>query len=365
MKKQSSIINAQKEELEMQQKALDKLFKSCDEMHKEIANLSELSNKRADDILTRAKKANSTADFCKRFVDEQNRLAKHDYWLNLPDNLYVQELSDWFKRVMGETLELDNPITFNQKIQWLKLFDTTPEKTQLSDKYLVREWVKGKIGDKYLTKLYGVWDNFDDIDFDSLPDKFVLKANHGCAFNFIVPDKSEMDRSDARYKFASWLKFNYAFRGLEPQYCNIKPLIIAEEYLENDGKDLYDYKIWCFDGKPTYIQFIRERNHGGIKMAFFDTEWNKMPFVYNYPRIESDVEKPENLDEMLDIAKTLCEGFCYVCVDLYHLNDNSIKFGEMTFTRANGTCRWTPPEYNEIIGSMIKLPEKKPFIKEI
>lgn len=312
----------------------------------------------------KSKKAEIDARYCKSILTEQAKIAKHDYLKSSPESVYIQELSDWFTHATGETLELDNPKTFNQKVQWLKLFDTTPLKTQLSDKYLVRDWVREKIGDKYLTELLGVWDNFDDIDFSLLPERFVLKGNHGCAFNYIVPDKSKLNISDARYKFTSWMKINYAYRGFEPQYLNIKPVIIAEEYLENDGDDLYDYKIWCFGGEPKFIQFIRERNKGGTKMAYFDTDWNKQPFVSNNIRIEDEIEKPKNLDEMLEIARILSKDFCYVCVDLYHLNDGTIKFGEMTFTRANGACHWNPPEYNTIIGDMITLPEKKPFFKE-
>lgn len=155
------------------------------------------------------------------------------------------------------------------------------------------------------------------------------------------------------------MKVNYAYRwGMEPQYKNIKPRIIAEEYLENDDHDLYDYKIWCFGGEPKYIQFLSERNTNGLKMAFYDTQWNRQEFVYDHPRLNHEAEKPDNLDEMLEIAAKLAKDFCHVRVDLYHLNNGEIKFGEMTFTSCSGSCNWDPPEYNKILGDMITLPEK-------
>lgn len=357
-KKQRELIKAQEKEIELLKKEQDRQFEIIEMQQDKIKKqLEELSEK--------SKRAYSLANLSYNYVAYNQKMEKHDYYRETPAKFYVQELSDWFFGATGEILELESPKTYDQKIQWLKIYDTTPLKTQLTDKYLVRDWVKEKIGEKYLTRLLGVWDSFDDIDFDALPDKFVLKANHGCAFNYIVSDKSKMNKSDARFKFYNWLKINYAYRwGMEPQYRDIQPKIIAEEYLENDDKDLYDYKFWCFNGKPEYIQFLSERNKGGLKMAFFDTEWNKMPFVYDHPRLDHEVEKPENLDEMLEIAKTLSQGFCHVRVDLYRLNDGTVKFGEMTFTSCSGTCHWDPPEYNEILGDLIKLPEKTNFFEE-
>lgn len=348
-------IKEQKKEiksLEKSQKALLARIQKLEEQQKSMGKTVAANDKRSRDAFSRAK-------FAKLWVDDKIRMEKHDYYRDTPKRFYIQELSDWFMHVRGEKLELDNPVTYDQKIQWLKIFDSTPLKTQLTDKYLVREWVADKIGEKYLTKLLGVWDDFDDIDFDTLPDKFVLKATHGCGFNYIVTDKAAMNKSDARYKFKQWMKVNYAYRwGMEPQYKNIKPRIIAEEYLENDDHDLYDYKIWCFGGEPKYIQFLSERNTNGLKMAFYDTKWNRQEFVYDHPRLNHEAEKPDNLDEMLEIAAKLAKDFCHVRVDLYHLNNGEIKFGEMTFTSCSGSCNWDPPEYNKILGDMITLPEK-------
>lgn len=354
-----------KKNTEKELKELKKLVKKQQKSISEFESTLKELQKSNKELSEKLRTTTSIANYCRDNVRDYLKAEKAEYYKNTPAKYYVQELKDWFKTATGETLDLENPITYNQKIQWLKVYDTTPLKTQLTDKYLVRDWVKDKIGEKYLTKLLGVWHNFDDIDFDSLPDKFVLKANHGCGFNYIVPDKSKFNRSDARFKFQKWMKVNFAYYwGIEPQYRDIEPLIIAEEYLENDNKDLYDYKFWCFNGKPMYIQFLSERNISGLKMAFFDTEWNKLDFVYDHPRLRRDVEKPENLDEMLKIAETLSNGFAHVRVDLYRLNSGEIKFGEMTFTSCSGACHWTPPEYNEKLGALITLPEKTEFFKE-
>lgn len=269
-------------------------------------------------------------------------------------------LKAWVLKMTGKELNLDNPQTYNEKIQWMKLYDSTPLKTRLTDKYLVREWVKEKIGEKYLVSLLGVWDKFDDIDFDKLPQKFVLKCNHGCGMNIIVTDKSMFNKEDAKKKINSWMDTDFSVRnGLELHYKAIRPKIIAEEYLENDNNELYDYKIWCFNGNPEYIQFISERkSSSGYKMAFFDQNWEKQSFVSNHTLIEKKIEKPSNLDEMLRLSSILSKEFSYVRVDFYRLNDGTLKFGEMTFTPASGTCKWNPAEMDLKMGQLINLPKK-------
>lgn len=283
------------------------------------------------------------------------------YYENLKIEKYEKEITEWFQLTTGEKLNLDKPKTYNEKIQWLKLYDSTPLKTQLSDKYRVREWVKEKIGEEYLIPLLGVWDSFDEIDFDVLPNKFVLKANHGCGWNIIVTDKSTFDKETAKEKFDVWMQTNFAYSvGLELQYLNIEPKIIAEEYIENFDEDVNDYKVFCFHGKADSIMMLTERKKG-LKMSFYDLEWNQLPFTYSYPRNPEVTPKPENLEQLIQLAETLAEGFAHVRVDFYILNDGQIKFGEMTFTSGSGTCKWNPKEQNEIYGKMIELPEKSPI----
>lgn len=283
----------------------------------------------------------------------------YEFYKNLKSKRYSKELKEWFKKRTGKKLNLKKPKTFNEKIQWIKLYDNTLLKTRLADKYLVRDWVKEKIGEEYLIPLLGVWDKFDYIDFEKLPDKFVLKANHGCGWNVIVKDKSTFDIAEAKKKFDRWMKINYAFfSGLEMHYKDIHPKIIAEQYIENGDGDLYDYKVWCFNGKPKYIMFLAERQTN-LKMAFYDTSWNLLPLVNSYPKYDNEVLKPGNLDELLKISEILCKNFSYVRVDFYRLDDGTFKFGEMTFTSFSGVCKWDPPEYDLILGQLIALPVKK------
>ena len=270
---------------------------------------------------------------------------------------YKKEIEDWYRNVSkNRYFNIDYPLTFNEKIQWLKLYDSTPIKTRLADKYLVREWVKEKIGEKYLIKLLGVYDTFDEIDFKKLPKQFVIKCNHGCGYNIIVKDKSKLDIKEAREKINAWMKENYAFRfGCELQYRDIKPKIIVEKYLTNNGKNLYDYKFWCFNGKVKYMQF-RDEYSSNLKMAFYDLNWNKQPFYYDHMLYDQELLKPNNYDEMIKIATKCCQGFPFVCVDLYRLNDGTIKFGEMTFTRTSGSAHWNDEKYNRMLGKILKLP---------
>lgn len=274
-----------------------------------------------------------------------------------PDEKRSTALKDWFFECTGETLNLENPQTFNEKIQWLKLYDSTPLKNRLVDKYAVRGWIKEKIGEQYLVPLLGVWDRFEDIDFDTLPEKFVLKCNHGSGYNIIVTDKSKLDWGGVERRIKSWMDEEFAFRnGFELQYSSISRKIIAEKYIENCDRDLYDYKFWCFDGKVRYIQFISERFTNGAVMAFYDRNWKKQDFVYNHPLDQKTIDKPDNLELMIKLAEKLAQGFCYVRVDFYDVN-NRIYFGEMTFTSDSGTGRWIPEEMNLVFGKMIKLPK--------
>ena len=306
--------------------------------------------------------AKTTAPAQKKPVKATGPVKKdYAYYSTLPPEKFPEELKLWYKRVMKEELDLDNPKTYNEKIQWMKLYDSTPLKTRLADKYLVRDWVKKKIGEEYLIPLLGVWESFDEIDFDKLPNQFVLKANHGCGWNIIVKDKSTFDKEEARKQFDVWMHTNFAFKwGLELLYMNIPPKIIAEEYLENNDDDLYDYKVFCFDGKAESVMFLSNRQQE-LRMSFYDLQWNKLPFVYSHPQNLDEVPKPKNLELMINLAEKLAEGFPHVRTDFYVLNDGSIKFGEMTFTSASGTCKWNIPEQDEVYGDLIKLPPKSPI----
>ncbi len=281
--------------------------------------------------------------------------------LYLTEAEYPAYLKDWFFKKTGQELNLDNPQTFNEKIQWMKLYDSTPIKTRLADKYLVRDWVKEKIGEEYLIPLIGVWEKFEDIDFDKLPDKFVLKANHGSGWNIIVTDKQKFDKEDAKHKFDEWLHTNFAFKaGLELHYKDIKPLIIAEKYIETEDCDLKDYKFLCFNGEVKYVWVDKDR-YSDHKRNLYDINWNLLPkkisegHVYNN---FSPCPRPNNYDKMVEFSKFLSKDFPFVRVDFYE-NNNNLYFGEMTFTSATGTHIFTPESFNLELGKLIELPKNK------
>ncbi len=349
LKKQDALISEHKAESDRQ---LQEAVRSSD---RKLAEEKEL-NRRLNEQLSR--EINKNYIQMKNIEKDLKSRISYKYIQGLHKDDYKRALTEWLYESVGEVGDLDNPRTFNEKIQWMKLHSENDLYTRLADKYLVRDWVAEKIGEEYLIPLIGAWDSFDDIDFDKFPEKFVLKANHGCKYNYIVYDKSKFNQNDARNKFARWMKENFAWNSLELHYKNIPKKIIAEEYLENSDKNLNDYKIFCFNGKPEYIMYVTDRMDS-IKSAFYDLDWNLMPFVFNFPRYTGEVERPPQLEEMIRLAGILAEGFPHVRVDFYALNDGSIKFGEMTFTTSSGFCRWEPKEYNRILGDMIELPMDK------
>jgi len=294
--------------------------------------------------------------YCRLSAMDQDISYRFEMGLHRDD--YRRALEDWYYSRTHLRLDLDNPQTFNEKIQWLKLYDSTPIKTRLSDKFLVRDWVCKTVGRKYVTPLLGVWDDFDAIDFDTLPKRFVLKATHGSGWNMIVKDKSSFQPSVAKFKFDAWMRTNFAFwAGLELHYVNIQPRIIAETYLENDGGDLPDYKVWCFDGEPHYVMLVVGRATGARK-AFYDLDWALQSFVYDHPRLEETVPRPDNLQEIIELARELSRGFCHSRVDIYRLDDGSLRFGEITFTSSSGIAKWNPRSADLAMGRLLTLPDR-------
>ena len=282
----------------------------------------------------------------------------YDFCKSVSSRDYIPALIAWYYQATGMYLNLDSPQTFNEKIQWLKLYDSTPLKTRLADKYLVRDWVAEKIGSQYLIPLLGAWDKFDDIDFDSLPNRFVLKANHGCGWNIIVTDKSNLDIKGANSKLDIWMGKKFGVRGLELHYFNITPKIIAEQFLDG-GDDLKDYKFLCFGGEVKYV-WVDSSRYTDHRRDVFDLRWNHQPFTIKFPNADSTPPRPNNLEKMIELARILCQGFAHVRVDFYDVN-NVIYFGEMTFTSGNGEENIEPIEFNYKMGEWIKLPEPTVF----
>lgn len=271
-------------------------------------------------------------------------------WMD--DKTYLKFL---FRATIGNKLDLKNPKTFSEKLQWLKLYDRNPEYTKMVDKYEAKLYVADKLGAEYVVKNYGVWDNFNDIDFDALPDQFVLKSTHDCGGLVICPDKSKLDIEAARKKIEKSLRRNYFFLSREWPYKNVKPRIIAEEFLSDASGDLKDYKMMCFNGKFECCFFCFDRNEKGkARIATFNKKWENMQFgrdaVYT-----DNVLKPSNYEKMIELAEKISKGHPFLRVDFYEVNEK-LYLGELTFFPAGGIAKFTPEEWDSKLGDLIDLP---------
>ena len=281
----------------------------------------------------------------------------------LPDKLCLK----WrFRLQMGYKLNLDNPQTFSEKLQWLKLYNRKSEYTQMVDKFAVKEYVAKIIGEEYIIPTLGVWDKFDDIDFDKLPDQFVLKTTHGGGNTGVVicKDKSTLDRDAAKKKLDRSLKSDIYKSLKEWPYKNVKKRIIAETYLseeitpDNPTGDIIDYKFFCFNGEAKAVLIATERHSTtGVCFDYFDKDFNHYPFEQGGPNSKKEIKKPEYLENMWEIANKLSKGIPHVRVDLYCINGH-IYFGELTFFDSSGLAEFTPDEWNYKFGEWITLPEK-------
>lgn len=262
-----------------------------------------------------------------------------------------------FYRHMGKFPDLKNPKTFNEKLQWLKLHDRKPEYTQMVDKYKVREYIAQTVGEEYLIPLLGVWENVKDIDFDALPDQFVLKCNHNSGLGMcICKDKSKLDIPKAKRELAEGLAQNYYLHSREWPYKDVPRRIIAEQYMTDEtGTQLKDYKVFCFDGIPHYVQVDFDR-FSGHKKNIYTLEWKLVDFSFNYPsHPEIEIARPIMLEKMVRIAQTLSVNKPYARIDFYSIG-TKLYIGEITFFPASGYGKFIPEEYDRILGDMIRLP---------
>jgi hypothetical protein len=273
-----------------------------------------------------------------------------------PDKLYLQI---FYYLKMGKRLNLKTPQTYNEKLQWLKLYNRRPEYTLMVDKYAVKDYVASIIGSDYIIPTLGVWDNIEDIEWDKLPDQFVLKTTHGGGNTGVVicHDKSRFNRDEAVNKLRKSLKQNLYQTMKEWPYKNVPKRIIAEEYVEPDeeAKDLPDYKFFCFDGVVKSLFVGTERGTGDVKFDYFDANFNHLDLIQVHPMSGKNLKKPEKFEEMKEVASRLSKGVPHVRIDLYHVN-GKIFFGEMTFYHHGGVVPFHPEKWDYEFGSWLKLP---------
>ena len=273
------------------------------------------------------------------------------------------QLSIMYRQSFGKNLDWNNPRDLNEKINWLKIYSDTSLWTRLADKYAVREFVEERGFADNLVKLYGKWDDANDVNWDILPDQFVLKVNNGSGDILVCKDKSKLDKKEVIFRYNELLKKRFSNYNAEPHYAPMKPCIIAEELLDAARQPiatdtLIDYKIWCFNGKAYYIWACYNRHKGSVEVATYDLNWirrdEKSIFTKHYKRAEKDLPRPQSLPKMIEMAEKLSVGIPQVRVDLYEVA-NKPYFGEMTFTSAGGFNNFYTNDFLLELGSYCDL----------
>lgn len=283
------------------------------------------------------------------------RLVNKYPWIIKDDKKYIQFL---WKFRMNYPLNLDNPKTYNEKLQWLKLYYKDSSFTTMVDKYLVKEYVANIIGKEYIIPTLNVWDNVDSIDFKSLPNQFVLKCTHDSGGLVICKDKNKLDIIKAKKKIKKSLNTNFYLLAREWPYKNVRRKILAEQYMEDmETKELRDYKFFCFNGTPQFLFIATGRqSQEEPYFDFFDMDFNRLPFKHGHPNAPVLPKKPKNFDLMKNLSEKLSKDLPHVRVDLYEIN-GKVYFGELTFFHHSGMVPFEPQEWDYKIGEMIKLPQ--------
>ena len=280
-------------------------------------------------------------------------LGSRGFFKFLSSENYIKIL--WYLKY-GIKIDLNNPKTFNEKIQWLKIHDYKKSYDSLVDKSVVKKYIADTIGSDYIIKT--LWEGIDPdrIPYDKLPDKFVIKCTHGSHCCIVCKDKTDLDKKMVNKKLRKWLKQNWFWYGREPVYKDLKPAILIEEYLEDKKyKELVDYKFYCFNGIPKFIDVCTQRySKERMCETYFDTNWNYLGFVTVGNGCVPDFEKPRSFELMMNIAKKLCKNYKFLRVDLYEVN-GKVYFGELTFYSASGFENLSPKEWNLKIGDMLDL----------
>jgi hypothetical protein len=297
----------------------------------------------------------------RNFIKEPNLIAigfLRRFAILIPDKIYVKA---YYRLLMGKKINLKNPQTYNEKLQWLKLHDRKPEYTIMVDKFAAKEYVASIIGGDYIIPTLGVWDKFENIEFNQLPDQFVLKTTHDSGGVVVCNDKKSFDIISANKKLSNRLRINAFYILREWPYKNVKPRIIAEKYLENDnGEELLDYKLYCFNGvvKCTLLCSNRDAAKNNLCLDFYNLDWERLPFKFiKYANNERTFPRPRNYDLMIHLAQMLSINIPTIRVDFYEVNGH-LFFGELTFTTTSGFSDYEPEEWNYKLGSWINLPAK-------
>ncbi len=273
----------------------------------------------------------------------------------IPDKIFLKWL---FRLKIGHPLDLSNPKSYNEKLQWLKLYNRRPEYIDMVDKAAAKDYVANIIGKEHIISTISIWESVDDIDFEKLPNQFVLKCTHDSGGVVICKDKSQLDIEQTKLRLRQGLKRNFYNYNREWPYKGVKPRIIGEEYMvDESGYELKDYKFFCFDGVPKALFIASDR--GSVdeetKFDFFDMEFRHLPFTNGHPNSNYPINKPEGFEKMKELAAKLSEGIPHVRVDLYNIN-GKIYFGELTFFHWSGIVPFVPEEWDYTFGSWIKLP---------
>ena len=269
----------------------------------------------------------------------------------LPDKLYYQY---FYFVLFGKWFSYKNPVGFNAKLQWLKVYFRDNRMVKFADKVKVREYVKNTIGEKYLVPVIGVYKHVEEINWEGLPPKFVLKANHGSKWNVVCTDKSKLNIKSTKKTLGKWLKSNYYRLEKEWQYKTMQPHIICEKFLEKPGKDLLEIKLFCYYGET---EFIVAYPSGGTYRNIYNKHWDLLQVETTF-KPGTEIKKPENLDSLFDLAFTLSKDFPFLRVDFFIL-DEEIYFGELTFTPSRGMYRFKPQNFDLIFGKPLQLPFEK------
>ncbi len=277
----------------------------------------------------------------------------------LKDKIYLRLL---YKLEMGDKLDIQNPKTFNEKLQWLKLYDRNPEYTKMVDKYEAKKYVSNIIGEEYIIPTLGVWEKFEEIDFNLLPNQFVLKCTHDSGGLIICKDKNILNIKSSKKLINKCLKNKFYYSGREWPYKNIRPRIIAEQYMvDESGTELKDYKFFCFNGEPKLLFVAKDRPYA-TKFNYYDMNFKKLPFKQHYENFNDCIEKPKGFDKMVELSKKLSKNIPHVRVDFYDIN-GKVYFGELTFYHFSGFEKFEPEEWDRKLGDMLELPKEKKIEK--